>query len=515
MLKSSIHIPQTGGHPSRNLAHDPSFWERGSLIQRACSCLVWTLFLLCCALVPPRVASSEPPPLNAKLQLILKKELPKGFAATIQAVDLGTGKVLFEHNPDLPLVPASTMKVVTSCAALRTLHPDFKFVTEVLVSDVKGSSVGNIYLKGYGDPYLVSERLFALTRELRNRGLGEIRGNIVVDDSYFIPGKPVDENEKIGYRSYHAPYSALSLNFNSLKIAITPGAKVGEPANVVTDPISEYSHVTGEVKTAKGRNTPRPRIAKTLTKSGTEIIRVKGTIGVNADEKGLYVNVVNPSLYTGYVFKEFLLREGVKVTGKVLRGKVPSSATKYLEYESFPLGIIVYWLNKYSNNFMAEQLTLAMGAQMFGPPGTREKGLSAIRRHLLSLGIGEGSFALSEGSGLSRKNRVSASALVRVLTAASQAFAYNAEFVASLGVSGVDGTLREKLNDPNAVRRIRAKTGNLRGVNALAGFAISQDGRVFAFAAIVNSRKQGVGFIDYAERIIRSVLDVPMSGSLW
>lgn len=515
MLKSSIHIPQTGGHSPQKAAQAPSIWGCGSFIRKASISLAWTALLLCCASALPCVAWSEPPPLNAKLDGILKRELPRGFAITIQAVDLGTGRVLFEKNPDLPLVPASTMKVVTSCAALRSLRPDFKFVTEVLVDGEKGSSVDNIYLKGHGDPYLVSERLFALTRELRNYGLSEVRGNIVVDDSYFIPGHPVDENEKIGYRSYHAPYSALSLNFNSLKIAVSPGGRVGEPAEVLADPASEYALVKGEVTTTKGGKTPRPQISKTVAKSGKEIIRVSGSIGVKAKEKGLYVNVANPSLYTGYVFKEFLLREGIRVTGKVVRGKVPQSATHYLEYESFPLGIIVYWLNKFSNNFMAEQLSLAMGAQLFGPPGTREKGLSAIRRHLLSLGIGEGSFKLSEGSGLSRKNRLSAGVLVRVLTAASQAFTYNAEFVASLGVSGVDGTLREKLNDPAVVRRIRAKTGNLRGVNALAGFAISRDGRVFAFAAIVNSRKQGVGFIDYAEKIVREVMDLPMSGSLW
>ena len=314
------------------------------------------------------------------------------------------------------------MKVVTTCAALRLLHPDFKFVTEILVDAAKGPSVGNIYLKGHGDPYLVSERLFALTRELRNHGLREVRGDIVVDDSYFIPGKPVDENEKIGYRSYHAPYSALSLNFNSLKIAITPGANVGEGAVVIADPASEYAQVKGKVTTTRGHQTPRPRVAKSVTKSGTEIIRVKGAIGVKANEKSVYVNVANPSLYTGYVFKEFLLREGVKVTGKVVQGKAPQSATKFMDYESVPLSIIVYWLNKFSNNFMAEQLSLTMGAHMSGPPGTREKGLSAIRRHLLSLGIGEGSFALFEGSGLSRKNRLSASALVRVLTAGLAGF---------------------------------------------------------------------------------------------
>lgn len=515
MLKSNVHILRHSLSPRQRCERAIWFPPGKVLFQETLKRFLWTVLLVGCALVPYHVMASEPPPLNGKLNVILKHELPRNFSISIQFVDLETGRILLQENPDLPLVPASTMKVATSCAALKTLHPDFKFITEVWADGVKGSSVGNIYLKGYGDPYLVSERLFALTRELRDRGLREVRGNIIVDDSYFIPGMPVDEHEKIGNRSYHAPYSALSLNFNSLKIVINPADKVGETAQVMADPASEYARVKGAVVTTRGNRAPRPDTTKTVTKSGKEIIKVKGSIGVDAGEKGLYVNVANPSLYTGYVFKEFLLREGVKLVGKVSPGKTPSTATRYLQYESFPLGIIVYWLNKYSNNFMAEQLSLAMGAQVHGPPGTREKGLSVIRRYLLSLGIGEGSFSLSEGSGLSRKNRLSAAALVTVLTAAARDFTYSAEFRSSLGIAGADGTLRDKFTDPDTVRRIRAKTGNLRGVNALAGYGISREGRVFAFAAIVNSRTNGTGFIDYAERIVRAVLDLPMSGSLW
>ncbi|MDQ7781988.1 MAG: D-alanyl-D-alanine carboxypeptidase/D-alanyl-D-alanine-endopeptidase [Desulfomonilaceae bacterium] len=450
------------------------------------------------------------PQLNNRLEAIVTGTLPSDYAVSALVVDLETGQVLMELHPDRPLTPASTMKVVTSATALSLLKPDFAFVTEVLTDKAGSSSIGEVYLKGTGDPYLVSEELFALTRGLKENGLQEITGNIIVDDSYFIPGKPLDEREELGHRSYHAPYGALSLNFNSIKILVHPADRIGRPARVVMDPTSEYAVVRGSVKTVRGNACPRPAISKKGEPGEREIIEVTGEIGVNAQARGVYVNVASPALYTGKVFKEFLLREGVRVTGKVIRGKTPPSAVSYLEFKSRPLGSIVYWLNKFSNNFMAEQICLAVGAQAHGVPGTREKGLAVIRKYLLSCGVDEGSFSLSDASGLSLSNKLSASAIVRVLVTASRDFSYNAEFMASLGISGIDGTLREKFTDGAMRRRIRAKTGTLRGVNALAGYGVSRDGRTVAFAVLVNNLKQGAGFVSYADDIVRAVMELPM-----
>lgn len=449
--------------------------------------------------------------LNKRLEAIVRDVVPANFAVSAQVADLETGQILMEMDPDRPLVPASTMKVITSAAALKTLKPDFSFPTDVLTDEIDGASVGNLYLKGKGDPYLVSEELFALTRSLRDKGLQEVRGNIIVDDAYFIPGKPLDEAEKLGHRSYHAPYGALSLNFNSIKLVVLPASQPGKLARVIVDPISEYATVKSRVKTTKGSGAPRPTIDKKSDANGRETIHVSGRIGVKAPTKGIYINVSSPALYTGQVFKEFLLREGIRVMGKVVHGKTPPSAVSYLEFKSRPLGIIVYWLNKFSNNFMAEQICLALGAQVHGAPGTREKGLAVIRKHLLSCGVDEGSFSLSEASGLSRSNRLSASALVKVLTAAAHDFTYNAEFISSLGVSGVDGTLKERFTDSGAQRRLRAKTGSLRGVNALTGYGVFPDGRVFVFAVLVNSLKKGTGFVRYADAIVRAIMDLRLA----
>lgn len=473
--------------------------------------LLGVMGVILLTLIPAISSAGEPPRFNRQLEAIIRGEIQENVSVSVQVVDLDTGRVLMEKNPDLPLVPASTMKVVTSAAALQALNPDFTFRTEALVEKAPGSSVGNLFLKGYGDPYLVSEELYALTRAVKEKGLEEIRGDIVVDDSYFVPGIPLDENEKLGHRAYHAPYGALSLNFNSVKIVIHPGERPGKPARVVIDPMSEYVTVKADIKTVKGARPCQATISKETTGEDREMITLEGEIGVQSPSKGRYVNVASPSLYTGEVFKEFLLREGIRVTGRVIRGKVPPSAVLFEEFNSRPLGVIVYWLNKFSNNFMAEQISMALGAKVLGPPGTREKGLSVIRKYLLSCGVKEDCFALSEASGLSRNNRLSASALVKVLLTAARDFSYSAEFMASLGVAGVDGTLKEKLTDPVAKRKIRGKTGTLRGVNALTGYGVSRDGKRFAFAVLANSQDKSAGFINHADKIARQILDVPMN----
>jgi serine-type D-Ala-D-Ala carboxypeptidase/endopeptidase (penicillin-binding protein 4) len=451
------------------------------------------------------------PSLNARLDAIVKRDLPPNFQISIQVADLQTGRVLMEKNPDLPLIPASTTKVATSTAALHYLGPDFKFVTDVLVDGKRGASVRNIYLRGSGDPYLVTEELFRLTRKVRDLGLDEVRGNIIVDDSYFIPGKPLDVDEQLCSRAYDALYSALSLNFNSIKIMVRPAHKPGEPAMITTDPVSDYATFNGGIETIKGNKPLRMEVTKKSTPDGREIITINGTIGVDAPPKGRYVNVAYPALYTGEVFKELLLREGIIVRGKVLRGRTPSSATSFLEFPSKPLGLIVYGLNKFSNNFMAEQIGMALGAYVYGAPGTRKKGLAVIRKHLLSCGVDVREFSLSEASGLSRSNRLSASALVHVLLAAAHSFSYSPEFMASLGVAGVDGTLKDRFTDQAERRRLRAKTGTLRGVTAMAGYGLSINGRKFAFALLINSMKKGAGFIHYCDKIMAAILDTPLA----
>lgn len=451
-------------------------------------------------------AYAQAPAFNRELKSIIDKELQPEMLVSVQVSELGSGLVLMEMNPDLALVPASTMKVVTSACALSSLGPDFSFVTPVYADGMQDSSVGTLYVRGSGDPHFVTEDLFLLARMIKDKGLIEIRGSIVVDDSFFMPSKPLDENEELGIRAYHAPYSALSLNFNSLKVLTIPSTIIGHPARVIIDPSSQFATLKAHVRTIEGSKAGQLEINKTGDKSELESISVSGSIGVEAQARGRYVNVSNPSLYFGYTLKDFLQREGIRVNGDVRKSKIPNSSTLICEYTSRPMSSIVYWLNKFSNNFMAEQICLTLGAKAYGAPGTREKGLEVLKRYLLSCGVHESNFHLSDASGLSRGNKISASALVRILQTAVGDFNYGPEYLSSFAVSGVDGTLKEKFGEDGMRRRIRAKTGTLRGVSALAGYGVSRDGRILVFSVIVNSTKPK-GFLDQAEKITRGILN--------
>jgi serine-type D-Ala-D-Ala carboxypeptidase/endopeptidase (penicillin-binding protein 4) len=465
-------------------------------------CVIFSLSMSSGATALPDI-----PPSQNTLEGILRAELPQSCQVSCQVADLNSGRILMEKNPDLPLTPASTLKIVTSLSALATLGPDYRFSTQIFTDHISGGEIGNLFLKGHGDPHLVTEELFVLVGELVNKGLTEVRGSIVVDDSFFKPDKPLDEAEELGNRSYHAPYSALSLNFNSVKIVVIPGTKIGKTARLVSDPFSDYLHLTGHVQTVPGFSNTKIELSKKLSNNEREHVVVSGSIGVEASPRGKYVNVQNPPLYTGLVFKELLLREGIKVSGNVVAGVTPSNVRLFSEHLSKPLSLIVYWLDKLSNNFMAEQICLAMGAHAHGAPGTRQKGLDAMGRFLAKSGVPETDFSLADASGLSRSNKISASALVKTLAAGSQDFYFSPEFISSLGIAGVDGTLKEKFTNENTRGRIRAKTGTLRGVNALAGFGAPRNGRPIVFAVIVNSNQKGVGVIDYADRIVRAIFN--------
>ncbi len=453
----------------------------------------------------------DPPPLNPQLEKIIGRELPQNCEVSCQVAELNSGRILMEKNPDLALTPASTLKIVTSATALSALGPDFRFITQIFTDRINGGSVGNLFVKGHGDPHLVTEELFSLVRELIDRGLTEVNGSIVVDDSFFTPDTPLDEAEELGFRSYHAPYSALSLNFNSLKIAVIPGSTPGSPSRLIMDPMSGYASLSGHVQTISGGSPLKIEISKKPATNGTEHIMVEGSIGAEAPAKGKYVNVQFPALYTGNVLKDLLIREGIKVQGNVVKGQTPSAAKLYLEHQSMPLGLIVYWLDKLSNNFMAEQICLALGAFSHGAPGTREKGLDMMRKFLIQAGAPKSSFFLADASGLSRSNKISASALVRTLAVSSQDYYTSPEFISSLGISGVDGTLREKFTDKGVRGKIRAKTGTLRGVNALAGYGLDKNGAPVVFAILVNCGQKGVGIIDYADKIMRSIFSAVLN----
>ncbi len=400
---------------------------------------------------------------------------------------VSTAQTLFSHRAATRRIPASNVKMLTAAAALSRLGPDYRFATDFYAPAGLRDGVvpGDLYLKGYGDPLFVHERMRDLVRRLRLRGVKRVAGDLVADDAFFDE-KRYGRGWRVGrsIRPYLAPHGALSLNFGLANVVVAPGNGVGSPARVRLEPPSRALRLDARVRTSRHRRS-RIRLGRRRWKGG-DVIQVRGSIPAGGRMGTYRVPVTDPTAFAaGAVAAEFG-RQGIAIAGGIRRGATPPGATLLARNLSPPLGEAIRRLNKVSNNFVAEQILKTLGAEAHGAPGTAGKGVRAVRDFLVSIGVPATEFALADGSGLSRENRISPRALVVLLEAAYKDFRLRPEFMASLAVFGVDGTMRKRRRERAAARRVRAKTGILRGVHALSGYAAAENGETLAFSVLMN-----------------------------
>jgi D-alanyl-D-alanine carboxypeptidase/D-alanyl-D-alanine-endopeptidase (penicillin-binding protein 4) len=416
----------------------------------------------------------------------------------VLVVDLDHGKPVVAHDPTRALVPASAAKVVTAAAALEQWGPTFRFETPVLADghlDGEGVLQGDLWIVGRGDPTLVSEQLWRLAEELRLQGLREVRGRLGIDSSYFDrvlwhPDWPTGTR-----RAYKAPVSAFAANYSSFRVEVSPAAEVGRPLRLLVAPAVPYFRVE-----AGGRTLERPgglHVEVEPRPDGWgEVVRVRGSMGRSDETQTYWRSVVYPEAYAGQLLRAQLQAQGISVRGGTQIGTAPTDARELLRFQGETLGRIVWKLNKFSNNFIAENLTKSLGAVRYGAPGTWGKGRRALAEYLEGLGgLGPGE-VIVEGSGLSPRNRLSPQSLVKVVRAAAQPFEWGPEFLASLPLGGLDGTLEDRLEQ--RARPVRAKTGHLSGVAALCGMVPDSTGRVLVFAVLVNGARGSAEAVDAA-----------------
>ncbi len=399
---------------------------------------------------------------------------------------ISTAQTLYSHNAARKRIPASNVKLFTAAAALARLGPDYRFATDFYAKGkVRGGVLrGDLYLKGYGDPLFVHEKMRDLVRRLKLRGVRRIEGDLVADASFFDDRK-YGRGWRVGrsIRPYLAPHGALSLNFGLANVLVSPGDGVGAPARVYLEPPSRALRLRAKVKTTRRRL--KIRLGRKRSK-GVDVVQVSGSFPARSRTRRYRVPVTDPAAFTaGAVAAEFK-RQGIALKGKIRRAATPPDAKLLSRHLSPPLSEVVSGLNKFSNNFVAEQVLKTMGAETHGAPGTAEKGLRVVRDFLLSAGVSAKEIALADGSGLSRMNRSSPRALTTLLEAAHNDFRLRPEFMASLAVFGVDGTVRKRRRRGVDSRRIRVKTGLLNGVRAFSGYAAARNGEILAFSVIMN-----------------------------
>ncbi len=448
--------------------------------------------------------------------------LRRGTTA-VYVVDATTGEKLFAVHEDRPLNVASNVKLVSTATALHILGPDWRYVTQLLgpTPEASGDVRGSIYLFGNADPTLRAKHLANFAAELLARGVKRIDGDIVVGDA------PLRD----------------TLGRSSVTIKVT-GTSQGKAPAVSIEPPNAL--VTADVHAVTNDKRRRSRVSASGTWVEDElgerfVVKVTGPIQPGTT-RTFHRRVPKRNLYAAHVLRGALVDAGIEVTGAVRvvnldayvgeavqRGYLPVELTRR---ESAPVSELVAWVNKPSNNFLADRLLMTAGAVRYGGAPDMDKGVAAMNEWMKAVGIDVGSVVLDTGSGLSYQTKLSSHQIVQVLRAAAgyapapDPLFLDAEpnllasavptgggvrggfttgldvdtgeftgvmapdierfFYDSLAVAGVDGTLRRRFKRSAAQGNCYAKTGTLTQVIALSGFVTAGDGHTLAFALVTN-----------------------------
>ncbi|MBL0697436.1 D-alanyl-D-alanine carboxypeptidase/D-alanyl-D-alanine-endopeptidase [Comamonas sp. JC664] len=462
--------------------------HRASSILAASAIIFLSLSHAAHAAPAPDAKRADREALKTALLEVLQRAPLKASRMGVLMQSLDDGTVVFSHNADELLNPASNVKLVTSAAALASLGPEFRYDTEFLVEPELGADgkVKTLYVRGKGDPSMTTERLWGIVAELWHAGVREV-GEIVVDDSWFDAERtPPGYDQEDTDRAYMAPTGAVSLNWNAVAIYLRPGSAPGAKGSVEVEPPSEYFVVENQLTTG-----PR-RARRVFVKSDAVGLQQKIVVrGQLPNERGgavsVWKKIDNPPMYFGQSLKQMLATRGVKMKGKVKLGKTSTKARMLHVAQSDTFDVLLKRLNKLSSNFVAEQLLKTLGAELRGAPGSFTKGVEVVEQFLeRDVGIPRGTYVMKNGSGLNDANRFSATQLNRLLRHMVQRFPFAPEYLSSVPIAGKDGTLKYRFEGSDAVGRLRAKTGTLESVSALSGYVTSAGGERFTFSIMAN-----------------------------
>ena len=457
-------------------------------------------------------------------KLLKKYKIPaKNISVYIR--DLNAKTALIEHNADKLRIPASTMKLLTTYAGLKELGPNFSWRTEVwLRGELKdGVLKGDLILKGFGDPFLVVENFWKLVKNLRNKGLRVIEGDVIVDNSYFSqpPYDPAAFDGK-PFRVYNAESSALMFNFQATRFLFRPIEKTKEgklaklkrkiknlgkkgdkkrskkkkgkfsgKVEVIPFPAIKGFKFDNQIKLTNGK-CKRSHFKPKFSKNKKGVLVIKGNYSIRCKQRYILRTVSKPEQHIFNAFRDIWTDLNGTLKGGLKKGRIRKGDEQFHVYSSPTLGEMIRLINKWSNNVMTRQLFLTLGAKKYGAPGTLEKGKRAVLSILADNQINTNGIDLENGSGLSRKAKVSARQMAELLETAYRD-AYMPEFMASLSLPGVDGTLVNRFRKGDLRGRSHFKTGTLNSVTAITGYMLNRAGKRMIIVVQHNGNKSGGG----------------------
>jgi len=513
-------------------------------------------YLFAVLLVAGTALAAPPKSLQERIASVLgAPDLARGFWG-VEVTSLSSGQTLYTLNPDKLFTPASNTKLFTTAAALALIGPDYKFRTTVETAgtlDRYGRLNGDLLLVGHGDPNLSGRELPYDLRTQRNdhpiqaletladalvqKGVKFVDGDIIADDSYFAferYGEGWSQDDLVWADG--APVSALTINDNVVFVNILPADRPGEKAFVSVTPFADYYRLDNRIITTPAGTGRKFFVNR---EPGSTVLTLWGSMPLDDPGANEALAIEDPAEYAAALFRQLLSKRGIVVYGRQ-RTKHTELATLstfsvtaiapsrggsdgqarplkadqpivLASYESKPMVDDVRVVNKVSQNLHAEILLRLLGRER-GTAGTIEGGLEVLRGFLTQAGIANDQYVFYDGSGLSRQNLVSPHAIVQLLRYASVQ-PWGPAFKSTLPISGIDGSLSDRLSAPRLQSRVYGKTGSLGGVKALSGYAATDSGETVVFSILSNnSNLPPKRITDTIDQVVQAIVEDAPSG---
>ncbi|WP_344763487.1 D-alanyl-D-alanine carboxypeptidase/D-alanyl-D-alanine endopeptidase [Actimicrobium antarcticum] len=433
------------------------------------------------------LASAAHAALPVPVAAALKRAGIAPAAVGLQVIDVASGKSVLALNPELALNPASTMKLLTTDAALELLGPTYTFATRAYTRGTRRGDqlLGDLILRGGGDPKLVVENFWLFLRKIRAQGVRVIRGNLVLDRGAFdatVVDPALFDGDPL--KAYNVAPDALLLNFHALAVRFTPDAAQGQ-VQVTFDPgLGAYTARPPQLTTGDCIGDWRQAMRAQL---GAERASFDGSFASGCGEKTwqLHPYDMPRNRYFELVFRQLWSELGGTLEGSVVDGTLTPEALLLTQWDSPAIPELIRDVNKFSNNVMARQLFLTLGTTGSLQPASVDAGRSAVLRWLAAKNIDATGLVLENGAGLSRIERISAGTMGTVLVAAFRSPTMP-EFIASLPLVGYDGTMKQRLRSDGVAGHAHIKSGSLQDVRSIAGYVFAASGRQYAVAFLIN-----------------------------
>jgi len=473
---------------------------------------VWCVTALSVVAVVSAGADPSKRRLAKALDAIVERPALRHASWGIEVRSLKTGAILYARNAEKGFRPASTLKLITTAAALDAFGPDARLRTTVETAgrlDALGRILGDVYLVGRGDPSL--SRRFdeeersavafeALADQLFAAGVRRIEGRLIGHEGAFSGDRRGADwmLEDLTW-GYGAEVSALTFNDNVVRLELVPGERPGDRAVLEVVPRTGFVTVRSSVLTGAVGEEEDITVHRS---PGSNSVRVSGLLPPGGEWEG-EVAVEDPALFAATVFDRILAARGIVTLDGVSTSSetLPHDSRVLAAHDGAPMARLIAEVNKESQNLHAELLLRLVGLRVLGQ-GTTGGGIEAVGAFLERMGVSQAGFGIKDGSGLSHTNIVTPRGLASLLVAMDRHAAHEV-FRRSLAVAGRDGTLEERMRGTRAEGRVVAKSGGLQAVSALAGYVSTERGEGLAFAVLINDhvdlwREAGAAIDDLA-----------------